>query len=81
MADYRICHNTAPHRDDWWTVEKLEPRWPRWLGRWRWETVETWELGLIGRPRRATVCFKTREAAAKWIAEDRKPRTHTCEEA
>ena len=76
MGDYRICHNTAPHQGDWWTVEKLTRG---WFGRWRWQVVKDVCFTTAG-PERWPRTFSSRDDALEWIAEDRKPRTHVCEE-
>lgn len=83
MTEYRICFNQAPHRKDWWTVEKTVER--KRLFRkpvTEWEVVKyvfavSMTTGLIMK----ALTFDTKKAAQDWVAEDRRPKVHECEAA
>jgi len=70
VSAYRICHNTAPHYGEWWTVEKSR----RGLfGRVIWDKVQNYYW--VARMERH---WPSEASAQAWIDEDRKPARHTC---
>ncbi|MBG7616497.1 hypothetical protein IWC96_14560 [Brevundimonas sp. BAL450] len=75
MAEYRICHHTEPHRNDWWTVDRITDGMSVRIQRARWNRG-----AFLPRIRWEDVRFPSREAAMCWIAEDRKPASCTCED-
>lgn len=83
---YRICKNEAPHRPDWWTVEREAEKisgafW------WKkteivWSPVEEWNplSSAMSPPCNwfITRAFSSQEEAQTYIDQAKRPRTHVC---
>lgn len=78
VMEYRICKNEAPHRKDWWTVERLfRERTFFFFRSSKWRVVKECYVSPVG----FSSCprsFASEEEAREWVAEDKRPRIHKC---
>lgn len=78
VMEYRVCKNTAPHREDWWTVERLvKSRFLFVFRSNRWLVVKKYfysPFGVSSFP----MIFSSEDLAREWVKEDKRVPSHEC---